>query len=231
MQGYLMNEQTSIPDIFCWTKFGVEAAEPIEVILARKEQERFANRGVFLWGIGNAVLPSIVALVKCVNRPEVLFSPILTRPRAVDADPKAVVAWCAGISTTGERWDIPETHLCTSGFGGEALRRPHYALVCSSDRAIRLRPGEKPIFPSTLRNLVSGNSLGASQVTAVVRRDHKATPAGRSYEIAMRANLVSPYCVRLTDPVLVPSGYHGSTRQPDWQSPTQEHPSPFAAQG
>ena len=48
-----------LPTIFCWTRFGGEAGEPIEQILFRKEQERLANGGVFLWGIGNAVGPSI----------------------------------------------------------------------------------------------------------------------------------------------------------------------------
>ena len=47
----------------------------------------------------------------------------------------------------------------------------------------------------------SGNTLGASQVTAVVERaaDYN---GGRLYVVALRAHLVDPYFIRLTDPVM-----------------------------
>jgi hypothetical protein len=223
----MTNLHPIVPDIFCWTKFGIEAAQPIEVILARKEQERLANQGVFLWGVGNAILPSIATLVKKVPRPEVLFSPISTRPRAVDVTPKGVVAWRAGITPSGARWDIPISHLCTSGFDSESPRRPHYALICSSDQPLKLELSAEKIFPSTLSNLVSGNCLGASQVTAVVEYNRDFVPVGRSYEIAMRARLVPPYCVLLVDPVIIPPGYIGSSRQPDWRAVDQRQPTLF----
>jgi hypothetical protein len=53
----------ALPGFFCWTRIGPEAAEPIQGILRRKEQERVANGGVFLWGIGNAVGPSLSELL------------------------------------------------------------------------------------------------------------------------------------------------------------------------
>jgi hypothetical protein len=69
-----------LPDCFCWTRFGTEAGQAIVHILQRKEQERSANDGLFIWGIGNAIGPSIRELVRRTNRPEVLFSPIKSSP-------------------------------------------------------------------------------------------------------------------------------------------------------
>jgi hypothetical protein len=216
-----------IPTRFCWTKYGVEAGQNVTAIFERKEQERQANKGVFLWGIGNAVLPSILELVREVSSPEVLFSPIATRPRTVDVSPKAVVAWRAGVTPAGAIWEIPDSHLCTSGFDCAVPRRPHYALVCSSDESLLTQSADEQVFPSTLKNFVSGNPLGASQVTAVVARDRSSTPSGRSYEVTMRARLVRPFCVQLMDPVFVPPGYVGSSRQSTWQSVAQLQPTLF----
>src|SRR5689334_16901759 len=41
-----MQESTPLPLLFCWTRFGTEAGEPIEAILERKEREREATGGV-----------------------------------------------------------------------------------------------------------------------------------------------------------------------------------------
>ena len=46
-----------LPDLFCWTKYGTEAGEDIGAILERKESERLASGGTFLWGVGNAIGP------------------------------------------------------------------------------------------------------------------------------------------------------------------------------
>jgi hypothetical protein len=51
-----------------------------------------------------------------------------------------------------------------------------------------------------LENLVSGRPLGASQVTAVVRKAQE-RPDGNKYVVALRASLVPPYFVRLRDPM------------------------------
>ena len=51
-----------LPRFFCWTRFGTEAGQPIEQILERKEQERIVNNGLFLWGIGNSLTPSMIEL-------------------------------------------------------------------------------------------------------------------------------------------------------------------------
>ncbi len=51
-----------------------------------------------------------------------------------------------------------------------------------------------------LENLVSGRALGASQVTAVVSKA-QGESTGSEYVVALRASLVSPYFVRLRNPV------------------------------
>ena len=80
-----------LPAAFVWTRFGVEAGETIEQILSRKEAERQACDGRFFWGIGNSVKPGLLTLLGSLVMPELLFSPIRSKPRAVDVSPAAVV--------------------------------------------------------------------------------------------------------------------------------------------
>jgi len=127
-----------IPLQFCWTRFGTEAAQSIHQILARKEEERQANHGLFLWGIGNAVGPSILELVRRASEPEVIFSPIKSAPREEDVAPPAVVAWTAGSTICGDRYELSKTALVTSRFVPSGPRRSHYALVCYSEQPLHL---------------------------------------------------------------------------------------------
>ena len=86
----------TIPKCFCWTRFGTEAGEAIGHIFKRKEEERIANSGVFIWGIGNAVGPSVRELVLRTPKPQVLFSPIRSAAKLQDVSPPSVAAWTAG---------------------------------------------------------------------------------------------------------------------------------------
>lgn len=188
-------QQTDLPISFCWTRFGTEAGEPIGSILGRKEIERLANGGTFYWGVGNSVAPGVTALLERVAAPEVLFSPIKGRPRVVDVAPPSVVRWREATTLTGDRITLPETIRVTS-----RPSRLHYALVCSVTDPLDIAHLGRLRF-SELRNLVSGNPLGASQVTAVVSRDADAVPDGDDgYVVALRARLVEPYFVRLAAP-------------------------------
>jgi len=191
----------ALPDCFCWTRFGAEAGQTSEQILARKEQERIANRGCFLWGVGNAVGPSVKDLVLRTASPEVLFSPIKSTPRAEHVAPAAVVAWTQAETLTGEAFQLPSYSLVTSRYDPSAPRGAHYALVCFSDQPLTPSRSQETIYFSALRNLRSGRRLGASQVTAVVRRDTNHGPHDRDYDVAIRAKLVSPYFIRLQRPV------------------------------
>src|SRR5580704_7742673 len=143
----------SLPDCFCWTRFGTEAGEAISHILHRKEMERVANGGVFIWGIGNAVGPSIRELVQRRPKPEVLFSPIRCSPKPQDVLPPAVAAWTLGETLDGDVYALPEHSLVTSRYDPVAPKGTHYALVCfSSEPIIPVEPVDKIPF-TELKNL------------------------------------------------------------------------------
>jgi hypothetical protein len=73
--------------------------------------------------------------------------------------------------------------------------------VCASDVPLEFGDHGELRFEH-LRNLRSGAPIGASQVTAVVRRIERfaAEAAARCYRVALRASLVWPYLIRLADP-------------------------------
>lgn len=188
--------KTELPPSFCWTRFGPEAGEPVGGILERKERERRANSGVFYWGIGNALGPGISELIRTCDRPEVLFSAIRSRPRLKDLLPPVTVRWTMAETMAGERFQLPPQVIVHSARDSVDSTRPHYALVCASYDALDLHELGRLRF-GALRNLRTGTPVGASQVTAVVRRLHLAEPEGVEYVVALRARLVAPYFVKL----------------------------------
>ena len=187
----------TLPDMFCWTRFGGEAAEPVDNILLRKERERIANGGIFLWGIGNAIGPSIVELMMRTPRPKVIFSPIKTAAKTRDTNPPAVVRWTGAEALDGQAYEMPEHSLVTSRYDPDAPKKNHYALVCySAQPLIPLQQGEKIGFDQ-LRNLKTGRPVGASQVTAVVERTETESVAVTLYDVSILAELIVPYFVKL----------------------------------
>lgn len=188
-----------LPTAFCWTRFGAEAGETFEEILARKDAERRAGSGVFYWGIGSAVGRSLRELIARVDVPEVLFSPIAGNPRPCDVSPSHVVRWIEGHGLDGEPVLLPEHACVTSRWDPDRPETARFALVCHSDVPLRLRDHGELCF-GALRNLLSGAQIGASQVTAVVRRELAQPVSGRPYRVALRASLVWPYLVRLGAP-------------------------------
>lgn len=190
-----------IPRYFCWTRFGTEAAQEVSQIIARKEQERQASNGVFLWGIGNPVGPSIPELLRVSGCPEVLFSSIKSAPKSIDVNPPAVVAWTEGFGLNGKPFELPEGSLVTSRFDPNSPKRVHYALVCHSDAPLELCSDGASVHLRALRNLVTQRPLGCSQVTAVVEHSECHPGDSEGYRIAMRARLVDPYFIRLHHPI------------------------------
>jgi hypothetical protein len=186
-----------VPVEFVWTKFGTESGEPIEQIFARKEKERCANGGTFLWGIGNNVGPSIRALASG-RPPEVLFSPIASPARQCDQSPAVIARWTAAETLEGDFFEIPRGSIVTSRWGDN--KRQHFALVCYSETPLGPITENHFIHAQSLRNLVSGRQVGSSQVTSVVERIG-GKGIGRSYPVAMRIALAAPYFVRLLNPV------------------------------
>lgn len=205
-----MTEPRNVPRLFCWTRFGTEAGETVEAILQRKERERRANGGIFLWGIGNSVASGIRELIREVEEPEVLFSPIRGRPRRVDVSPARVVEWQVAETMDGRRLPLPQTFHVRGGSGTERLA-PRYALVCAAAEPLEVADHGRLSF-GDLRNLLSGRRLGASQVTAVVRRINDPVDDSRHYLVAIRARLVEPFFIRLHDPLpigMIPSPLRG----------------------
>lgn len=191
-----------LPRCFCWTRFGTEAGQSVAQILARKEQERIANAGIFFWGIGNALGPSMIELLRRTESPEVIFSPIRSAPRPGDACPSSVVAWTIGETLSGDEYELPQRCLITSRYDPESPRARHYALVCRSESPIKPSGQEQRIEFGQLKNLLTGRPVGASQVTAVVRLEPTAKAENsNSYEIGFRAELAPPYFIVLQSPV------------------------------
>lgn len=188
-----------LPSRFCWTKYGTEAGEGIGSILERKEQERAASGGVFLWGIGNAIGPSLKALVATTSRPQVVFTPMRSRPAQRDVAPSVTAEWHRGHGLDGGPFEVPSTSRVTSRFSPS--RSHHYALVCRSDRPLTVGAASTPWFAADhVRNLRSGAQVGSSQVTSVVERVACALRWEPSaYQVAFFADLVAPYFIRLTE--------------------------------
>lgn len=191
----------ALPPHFCWSRFGTEAGQDIEQILARKEQERVCNSGVFFWGIGNAIGPSIRELVHRDSQPEVLFSPIKSAARDEDRAPTAIVAWTSARDLWGHAFALPETSLVTSRLDPSRKRNTHYALVCFSVESLAISLSEETIAFSGVRNLLTGRPVGASQVTAVVTCGPSGPTSKSSYNVAIRARLVYPYLLELKQPI------------------------------
>ncbi len=199
---HIAHQSAYLPAAFCWTRFGPEAGEPFTGILDRKERERRANGGVFFWGIGNALGPGIAELIRSSKNPEVLFSAIRSRPRAKDLHPSVTMRWTIAETMDGERFELPPAVVVHSGRDTPDSSRPHYALVCRSDAPLTLQDLGRLRF-AALRNLRSGSVLGASQVTAVVRRLEVDAVEGAEYVVALRAQLTAPFFVRLGGGVAV----------------------------
>lgn len=193
----------SIPPCFCWTRIGADSGERLDKIIARKERERAADGGVFVWGIGNCVSPSITSLIEHERQrgrvPEVIFSPMLSRTNPRDLDPTAVRVWRVGVALDGSEYRVPEHSRVR---GRYTPGRPYYALVCKSVEPLLAMRETQMILLGQPRNLLSSRPVGGSQVTAVVRYDEE-VKTGTRYEIAMRAELVSPHFVTFPMPEAV----------------------------
>lgn len=191
-----------LPNRFCWSRFGTEAGEEIQQILARKERERSENNGIFLWGVGSALRPSMLLLTQQEAEPEVIFSPIKSSPRKADVAPSKIARWTTARNLDGEIYTIPRASVVTSR-AKEGRTQRHYALVCFSEKPLQLQEDLGELTLGRIRNLATNNPIGASQVSAVVKHS-KNSPIYSTlvYPIAMRFKLAAPYFIELHDPVV-----------------------------
>jgi hypothetical protein len=223
------SDRQAIPKVFCWTKMGAEAGQDLQSILNRKELERRAGEGVFAWGVGNSVAPAVALATRLLGRDhvDVLFSPMKSKPKEIDASPAKQALWLEFLDSSGERHPLPAHMLVTSRLnspsGGE--KQVHYALLCKSDHSLLRSPGTDLLFASRVRNLASDSPMGASQVTAVVRYvdDGGGDGYGSGYAVAFRARLVNHAFIRLVRPVAMTSELSrmyqqvcGSTTPGEW---------------
>lgn len=211
-----------LPDYFVWTRYGTESGEAVGSILARKEQERQAAGGIFLWGIGNSVAPSVRKLLACLKGrdPCVVFSPMLAAPRAVDVAPAKVFAWQSARGIDEQEWEMPAGTLVTSRGGAAGISKSrHYALVCRRSEALRVNDSGDRFAIADLANFASGNPVGHSQVTAVVHRTGRSTDG--PYVAAVVATLAYPYVVELSDPVVLDPTKPGVSRSKAAKRPKQ----------
>ncbi len=192
-----------LPSTFCWTKIGPEAGEDLAAIRCRKEWERQLGRGQFFWGIGQSLGENAHLSGASGAALRVLFSPMPSKPKAIDSTPAGIVLWNAWVDGGGCAQPLPDHCLITSRSclpSGKAKER-HYALVCTSDEEL----GEQLdcwVSPQHLRNIGTNSSLGASQVTAVVRLTGSTglDEEARRYPVSFAADLKPPYFVRLSEP-------------------------------
>jgi hypothetical protein len=195
------------PAIFCWTKMGTEAGQPLETILARKEAERELGFGTFFWGIGNALGSKLWHFVASVPKPMVFFTLIKSKPKQIDVSPKRVVAWRAFVDREGIKHPMPDHVFVTSRASDRTFSRgSHFALVCRKDSPLSSGESCGSICIHSLMNFSATTKVAFSQVTAIVSTTRSTTPLDHNYSVLFAAELVHPYYVKLVDPVDVPPG-------------------------
>jgi hypothetical protein len=175
-----------------------EAGQDIEAIVLRKELERQSGGGLFCWGIGNAPPRSLREFVLSNLPIDVVFSLMKSQPRAVDVTPKGITVWRNYVDVGGCERPLPPNVLITSGV--KATGRAHYALMCVSEERLALRNGT-PFDPSAYVNVSeAGRPVGASQVTALVRRVAPEKSVS-DYQINLKATLARSFWVKLSNPL------------------------------
>ncbi|WP_242415202.1 hypothetical protein [Sphingomonas panni] len=193
-------------EIVCWSRMQAEAGQALDAIIARKEIERQAGGGYFMWGVGNP--PALIArsLARAHVPVRAVFSIMKSRPKAVDAQPSRTVVWRRYLDAEGVERTLPPYALVTSrGDSTRGAKRMHFALMCYSPEPLAIRRGEA-FDPNAFRNAGgTGAPVGASQVTALLRRVD-ADAVVTDYEANISAWLTASYWVRLLDPVELDAG-------------------------
>lgn len=196
------DEEAPLPRAFVWTKMGAESGEALVAIIRRKEYERQLGDGVFAWGIGNALGSAVTALTAEEANPMVVFSVMPSKPKKEDTQPASILLWTTYEDANGAAHPLPAHMIITSrGQAGGNDKVRHYALFCQSMAPLLdTRSAIEGVAPAALRNLATGNPLGSSQVTAVVRRMGSASSESRRYPVAFTASLAGVRYARLLTP-------------------------------
>jgi hypothetical protein len=189
----------------CWSRMQAEAGQGLAAIVTRKEREREAGNGLFFWGVGNAPAVMTNALARLKHPVRVVFSIMKGRPKAEDVSPRQTMIWRKYFDTEGVERELPANALITSRAETKsAIKTRHFALMCFSNAPLRITRGSA-FDPSAYRNVGgTGAAVGASQVTALLRRTGPPAPIS-DYEVNLQAQLTGSYWVRLSDPIVLSS--------------------------
>lgn len=191
-------------DYVCWSRMQTEAGQPLERIVARKEAERQAGDGLFCWGVGNAPSRLASTLARLGSPVRAVFSVMKSKPKDIDVTPGRVVAWRRYVDSDGAVRALPANVIVTSRADSTTgPKRHHAALMCRSDNPLALAPDAAPFDPDAFVNVGDkGGSVGASQVTALLRRVAE-DGSGSAYRSDIVADLTGSYWVKLLDPVVL----------------------------
>lgn len=181
---------------------GDESGEALDRIVQRKDLERRAAGGLFVWGIGNGLGKAIRDLVNSEPEPRVLFSPIRSAATTIDRNPTGVLLWLHYVGPSGQPTPLPEASFVTSrdSTANGSAKAAHYALFCRSDDPLATKDLGTVRF-AELRNLTTQRPVGFSQVTAVVSRSVRAEGRDLEYPVVLSAHLAAPHFGRLATPV------------------------------
>ena len=185
---------------------GSEAGQDLDTIIRRKEMERTTGRGIFAWGIGNSIGPAVEYARTAIGDAnlQVLFTAMRSAPKSIDVAPSSIAVWLSYQTKRGDVLPLPDHVLVTSrAHQGEGFEKQnHYALICSADVPLDAQHESMAVCPDGVRNLVSFNPVGASQVTAVVRRVEGHVDE-RAYPVLFRAKLAEQCFVKLASRVVL----------------------------
>lgn len=193
---------SGLPEIFCWTKMGAEAGQSLDDIVKRKELERLAGHGVFAWGIGNSLgkAPEL-ARQSTKHEIDVLFTPMKSVAKEIDTSPSEVLVWLGYFDSHGSVKNLP-AHMLITSRGGQN-KKAHYALLCHSKDSLLSQSNDIAFSALNTRNYMTGNPVGASQVTSVVKSTQSMEPIAPDYSVRFRAKFYADGFVKLAEPVVM----------------------------
>jgi hypothetical protein len=176
--------------------------------IRRKEWERKLGCGHFFWGIGQSLGEKARVVTPDKTSMQVIFSPMLSKPKSLDIAPDEVVLWNAWVDANGQTRQLPAHSFITSRAHLPSGRKKeaHYALVCFSNQKLNSQSNNMCIVPKQLRNVITNKPLGGSQVTAVVQSvsaKEEILSNTKSYSVSFTAELQAPYCIQLAQPMLL----------------------------
>lgn len=203
---FVATEQSPWSEIVCWSRMQAEGGQQLDEIVRRKELERAANNGLFCWGVGNAPNRATAGLARNQIAVDVLFSIMKSRPKMVDIAPSTTLIWRKFIDFDGRERALPPSSVVTSrGESPAGTKRNHFVLFCRTSGPLAL--GDFGSFdPNAYRNVGEmGGSIGASQVTALLRRIGSEDAEKASYRVNLKARMIGSYWAKLADPIQMDS--------------------------